>query len=304
MDIKIGSRITTSYQQKHIPQRTTAKLSSTGIEPQKTNTLAGVGLLALGVIGGLLFSRGKTAQSAVQRAQKVFRNVFMRDNISLEETTQMIKRYKEIEQIPDKQEYIQALFNEAKKNYGFEKGSLHCKFINDSSKIGGKHYDSRDYIEINLAHSRDKMLEYIHHELKHAKQCYCAFNYDAEAAVKAVMEHDYNSVLNGTSELSDILKPMYGKYKNFEEFYSNMQPVKENILDVVRNKFGLKEFSKDLIPETQYEYAQKCIQAIKTTVDPEINYTQYYTNFLEGGDAYPAGRDISEALKNAFKEVE
>lgn len=229
----------------------------------------------------------------------------MRENITTEETVQMIKRYKEIEKIPDKQEYVQALFNEAKKNYGFEKGTLHCKFVNKpKDTVGGKNYSNQNFIEINIAHDRKKMLEYVHHELRHAKQDFCAFNFDPEAAVRAHMENDYNSVLNGTAQMSEFIRPIYSKYKDFDEFYQAMTPVKENILKTVREKFGLKEFSRNLITKSQYEFAQKCIEASRTTVDSKMNYTGYYNNFLEGGDAYPAGINISKALHSAFCEVE
>ena len=45
----------------------------------------------------------------------------MNKNISVGEAKVMADRYKDIEKITDKTEYIKAVFEEAKRNYGFGK---------------------------------------------------------------------------------------------------------------------------------------------------------------------------------------
>ena len=70
-------------------------------------------------------------QAFINKTQKIFKKVFIRDDISREETVQILNHYKNIGKIKDKEKYIKALFNETKTNYGFAKGSLDIRlFLN------------------------------------------------------------------------------------------------------------------------------------------------------------------------------
>ena len=74
----------------------------------------------------------------IPKARKTFSKVFLRD-ISEAETVEMLKRYKEIEKLgvtASKDEYIKAIFNEAKNNYGL--GSLLTEFKLSDKPFSGK----------------------------------------------------------------------------------------------------------------------------------------------------------------------
>ena len=87
----------------------------------------------------------------INRAQKTFQEVFMRDNITKEETIEMLKRYKEIKKIKDKDQYVQKLFEEVKKNFGFKEGCLELKTFTNAERKDSAGYVQklRHFVNIN-----------------------------------------------------------------------------------------------------------------------------------------------------------
>lgn len=126
----------------------------------------------------------------IDEVQKSFQDVFMRKDISQSEALKMIQRYHQIEMIGitgSKEEYINALYEEAKKNFGFE--DLPISIRSKSGCIGGNprmlgFTDPLGEIIIRSDIPNDKIFNTIHHELRHVKQNYYAFNFDAEEFVK------------------------------------------------------------------------------------------------------------------------
>ena len=60
----------------------------------------------------------------LKQLQKTFQDVFLNPDISIGEAKIMFDRYKEIEKIEDKTEYTKALFEEAKRNFGFKNSKI------------------------------------------------------------------------------------------------------------------------------------------------------------------------------------
>lgn len=86
-------------------------------------TLGGVVLTGIGLFCAA--RRGKASRierafaklkNEPSKAQKVFQEVFLREDITEKEALEMVKRYENIWKIEDKKEYIEALFKEVKKN--------------------------------------------------------------------------------------------------------------------------------------------------------------------------------------------
>lgn len=120
-----------------------------------------------------------------------FRQIFLQD-LTPQKTKEILNRYKEIQKLgvtSSKEDYAQALFQEAKNNFGLNDipslSVVHFKQFkrNNIGIIGGTTTpDCR--ITINSDTSKKEMLNSIHHELRHAKQKICAYNLDPEEYVK------------------------------------------------------------------------------------------------------------------------
>ena len=223
----------------------------------------------MALIGGVIGIR-KYKASYIEKAQKTFQEVFMRDDITKEEKINILKRYKEIEKIKDKEEYAKAIFKEAKKNYGFEKyENVHMEFNKswdkffENKSLGGATFDGE--IKIKTTQSREQLINSIHHELRHQKQHYYSLNYDID--------------------------------KTVENFLSDAEPVfKEYINKESLEKMWNMKFDKSNVPEKYYEFAQKCIENLKTHIKPEVDINGYKKQFIET-DAYKAGDNIDKLLR-------
>lgn len=233
--------------------------------------LSGIGLAAAGIVAAVKFSK----QGYLKKAQKTFQKVYMRDDISKEETAAILKRFKELEKIKNDNEYIKAVFAEAKKNYGFE--NLPIKLADKNSRLTGKSLGGCDNLnnEIYLSTTlkREACINTIHHELRHAKQNYLAFHYNPEKYVEALN--------NNTSEMiSDKV------YKG---------------LDIKKGVEWLSEYmgkpNKANVAAKYENFAEQCLKSKAHYVDPQKNYKEYRNSFHEK-DAYAVGEQIEKSLKN------
>lgn len=239
--------------------------------------------LALVTLAGVLGTRAYR-NNYINKAQKTFQEVFMRDSISKKETIEMLKRYKEISKIKNKEEYINELFKEVKKNYGFEKGCLELNIYSPKEKefVAGSVKKLKHIVNINKERTPIEILNTMHHEMKHKQQEYFMMNYSG----------------------------------SLKEFIKNISPIplnkkdlsKEYLEEMIKNnpkwleQFNLRELDKNLVPEKYKEYVEKLLKDVKTYKEAEhvngkIN-KEYYENFLEI-DARNAGSKI-EKLFNSF----
>jgi len=111
-------------------------------------------------------------------AQKTFQKVFMRDDITKKEALEIIKRYKEIEKIQDKEKYVKALFEEVKRNYGLGKTDIKLTMLENN--LQGKSVPMSNAlnktVNMPLSYPRDEIFTAMHHEFRHSKQHDIAFN--------------------------------------------------------------------------------------------------------------------------------
>ena len=73
-------------------------------------------------------------QNDIPSVQQTFKEVFLREELTEEETVQILNKYKELEKIKvtgSRKEYVNALFEIAKQNYGFSAKST--KLIYDDN---------------------------------------------------------------------------------------------------------------------------------------------------------------------------
>ena len=267
---------------------------------KKRNVLIGLGAVAvatMGIVAGVKFHNA----NSLEKAQKTFQKVFLRDDISLEETKAMLSRYKEIEKIENKEDYIQALFTEAKKNYGLEHSKISCK-IEDLGKHTLGSSDGGGDVLINSNAKRKGMINFIHHELRHTKQNDMMLSSDSDRYIY--------SLLNRDSSLKSMKKdPMYNEY--IKEVTKKMpNATQEEIEDVVLD-FLKDKYAKAMVPTLKAKglgtktYSDKHKDFVENLFEAKENYTEpngimntvrYYFNFLEK-DARFAGENMEKVVK-------
>ena len=100
----------------------------------------------------------------LKRQQQALQEIFLNPNISIGDAPIMIERYKDLEKIEDKEEYIKAVFEEAKNNFGFRKSKMQLQISppeHMQGYIGGA--DTAFYnVQIRSDIPREKVLETIH----------------------------------------------------------------------------------------------------------------------------------------------
>jgi hypothetical protein len=189
----------------------------------------------------------------------------------------MLDRYKEVEKIGitgTKEEYIQAAFKEAKRNFGFEDCNFKLEFsAKNSNELGGATGVGKK-VTFNPSTKTADVQNVMHHEMRHMKQHYLAVNYDPPAYINALHERD-----------SGIPKVKISKKELDEVFEVSLNDIKES--------FNIRDFSRNNVPAELREYAQKCIDASRNYVNGHENYDKYWNSFVEV-DARHAGSEIDK----------
>ena len=287
------------------------------IKPTKNKskkTLFILGGITLATVAGVLGIRAYR-NNYINKAQKTFQEVFMRDNITKEETIALLKRYKKIQKIENKEEYAKAVFEEAKQNFGFKDKPIKLIFkdLSNSEARGGCHL-LNDLIETDLKKgSKETLLGHIHHELRHAKQHEIMFNefpeYAQEKALNKFLrpkagceEKAKEAILGKISfeeifEYPEIAKYYYddclGKVSLDEADQKTIQKFKGKIDELLKKYFG--ELSPENVPSKYKEFARKCKANNMNYINIDIDKKAYRKQFVED-DAYQIENKIHKLL--------
>ncbi len=243
--------------------------------------LAGLSLLAASSV----VSAKQYQEFQIDKAQQTFQETFMRDNISREETIEMLERYKEIKKIPDKEEYLKAMFKEAKRNFGFENADINL-YLNEG-KINGKYQILGNtnslcgFIEITKTQPRDKAADSIHHEMRHMKQVYLGFNANPEQYVKNILISQLNSKGKDEDFIKRVMTPDY---------------IKDNI-NGIKQYMKIDNPSVENIPEKDREFALKLLKESGNYISSEADHEGYMST-LEERDAYNIGHKMGKLIKD------
>ena len=182
-------------------------------------------------------------QKNIPRAQKVFKEVFLKENLTEAQTIEILNRYKEIEKIRitgTKNEYIEAVFKEAKSNFGFAKANipLMIRVSERGNRVAGGASIINTHVEISPEVSLSYVLTCVHHEMRHIKQNYMAVNYDSATFREYLRKH-----IKVNRTLSE----------------AEWQISLDSCMRKMRKVHNLQSFSRDNIPASQLEYAKKCL---------------------------------------------
>ena len=210
-------------------------------------------------------SRFLKLQENLPQVQKTFKEVFLRDDITEKEALEILNRYKEVEKIGvtgTKEEYMQAMFREAKNNYGLSSLPSELNIVDkpirgDERILGNTNPVGEVYIRSTIEHG--SIADTIHHELRHLKQRLFAFN----------------------------LAP--------DEYVMHNQPRNMNIpKEVFEYAFG-GEASVANIPPKYFDFAKKSCKAVISYCSVNKNEAGYLAQWVEQ-DAYNAGRQMAKLL--------
>ena len=238
--------------------------------------VASLGIFALSVAYGIKKHQVKD----IKNIQRTFKDVFMREDITIEETKNILHRYKEIEKIKDKKEYARALFDEAKKNYGLENTDITLEFTKKGELFG---FCRRDNYSVSISPDRPRsgLFDTIHHELKHAKQHAIVYNEYPEIAKKNLINIKLRKVVDNLLNSLFNSSPKTGTSNLSEEDY-------------------MKHYFPDFTPKENIDIYKKYANALKegmeNYVQAEKDIIAYWNNYTEK-DARKAGRLMSKYVK-------
>lgn len=270
-----------------VAQGDTVHLSNKQPMSKQKKTMLTLGGIATAILGTVLAVKGYRSykiskgleqieqkflklQENIPEVQKTFNDVFLRNDITEKEALEILNRYKEVEKIAvtgTKEEYIQAVFNEAKRNFGFNDSKFKLVLENGKVSENRKTLGGAGVLSNKIIIDPSQRLKLIqgvmHHEMRHIKQNFYAVNYDSQA-YKYALGNDYNL---SKKDLEEVL---------------------DSCLEDMGEIFNLKCFDRNNIPKEQIQYAKKCLEGRKTYVDGHTDFNSYYNNFLEV-DARHAG---------------
>ena len=269
------------------PKTDSVELSKKPMSKQ-TKTLLTIGGIATAILGTVLAVKGYRShqitkgleqieqkflklQENIPEVQKTFKDVFLRGDITEKEALEMLNRYKEVEKIRvtgTKEEYARALFDEAKRNYGFADSNLKISYFDTEGRMGGGFGWIMPEITIDSKGRIKRLMNTIHHELRHAKQTYYAINMKPDEYLAAM-----RTARKGT---------------NFENLVSSYTP--EEILKI----FGMSKPNKHIVPSKYESFVDNVIQGEKKrTYSADYFGPEYMNNFLEV-DARSAGESMAK----------
>ena len=238
---------------------------------------------------GALWCVKKLQVKNIKNIQRTFQDVFMRNDISVEESRAILERYKEIEKIKDNKEYARALFAEAKKNFGLQKTPIELVF---EAKEGANGFCCRDNSKISLTPdcSRSHMLNTIHHEFRHAKQHSIAYHAYPDMALRYVLAGLQEQF---TRKAADIITS--GEVEGVDAIFRQAtEELRPQIMERIDEQFGEIDMSK--VPSKYTNFAEDCKNGIDHYVDLKEDFAAYFDNFTEV-DARKAGAKMDKYTK-------
>jgi len=278
-----------------IPNSTAADIvdSSGTKKPLNKNTLTkiAVGISAIAVtIATAISLKNKVTP---QKLQKIFNEVYMRNDITIEEAQKIANRYKELEKIKDKEEFVKATFEEVKKNFGYGDKPIKLEITRNGDGIGGCIIDNSSIkIDIHEKSDNRKLLSLIHHEFRHAKQHELTFNQYPEFAKEKLL-----NVILKEPEVKKFVDTLIDQNVISEdEIYTKVSKKFEHLItEKIETNFG--KLTPANVPEKYKDFAKKCMENQKNYIRMEENKKAYRKQFVEE-DAYHVQKQILNLMEN------
>jgi hypothetical protein len=271
-----------------------------------------IGLLTIsGLMAGAIWGYRKLAPAAVSKqvdkfdellkdipyVQKEFKNIFLNKNLTEDETINTINRYRALEKMRldkkvSKEDYIKAVFEEAKNNYGLAQSGIKLQFNSQKLPKGqiGKWSPKERTILINLSATTEQAFGAVHHELRHSKQSITmAQNCPPEFAYECALKSMYKKKLK---EHPLTTKPFVQWRQKLETPEWKNRAMTEVIMPMLNS---WQDVPKIDFPNV-VEYAKNVISSNLNYVQYEKNQEKYWINWIEQ-DARYAEHKICKLFK-------
>lgn len=189
---------------------------------------------------GCVVGHRMLTKPSIEKVAKNFSEIFRRD-VSKEEALKITERYKEIFKIKDKDEFCQKMFEQMKKDYGWEGLNIGCKLYpvknlhgSESVVAGFKPFSAtfsepaangsfemlsmhaKEAMEIATKRSRSEIFSSMMHEFQHCKQHELIYRADKQkfidSMIKARLSPDMKEEISLMKKcIDDIYEPCWGK---------------------------------------------------------------------------------------------
>ena len=247
-------------------------------------TLGAIALAGVGIFAAIKAGKAHQQKKAIQeiekkfadlqndipKVQKTFKEVFLREDLTEKEALEMLSRYKEVEKIRitgSKEEYARAIFEEAKNNYGLSSTNIRMRYSDMSDiRTGGGYCPAFEQVDIGSNNPIERLMNVVHHELRHVKQTYFAINSQPERYVQAMKDSKKGTVFEQyIPTIEDILKP-----------------------------FNLAKPNKDIVPKGCNDFVESVIKGAKEHTYSATEMGDIYHNATHEVDARFAGESIAK----------
>lgn len=294
---------------------------STGLK-----ALLWIGGTAAAVYGAVVGHRALTKLS-IEKVAKNFSEIFRRD-VSKEEAQKLVNNYKEILNIENAEEFYNKVFEQVKKDYGYEKLNIPLVFKESNSKAAAGWEVKRG--EVFIFRSKDKPISRYErkrtlinliHEFQHAKQSEYQYRTSPAKTLKALDDNStrryFAQILDYSEEtIEKIAKSMNMSVKDFRKMI--IEECKKDKVEGSVNKNGNKlKFDKEkaekrlqelfghLTPfekgSKEYELGLKYIENESKYIPHQIDEVLYKKQLLEA-EAYGTEPKFEE-IYNSFANI-
>lgn len=253
------------------------KKDETKNEAEKSNKLPALLLttaaLGLGVFGYVKLKKSDNAffeknLKSLEQAQTYLKNIFGKD-YTIDETKNILDRYKELDSIADNKEFLNKLFEQLKKDFKAENKNLSLEIWDNAKPVDNGVF--RGYTEalsrkIGVANLPNRLdaVESIFHEFRHIKQNELMYRTDrARLAMQKVVEleksnnQSYQKILrNAGGDKEKARKVILEEVETvYQENWGHLQPLSK---DSAEYSMGLKylENEENRIPAGDDYYKQ------------------------------------------------
>jgi len=225
------------------------------------------------------------------KVQQCFKEVFLRRDLTEKETLEILNGYKEIEKrginLSD-ENYAREVFNFAKKNYGIKNQSMKINF-KQGLFLGYCHgLNSKIVLSYDcLNHSREKIFECIHHELRHAKQNDLVSTLHPEkfdiVAALCHLEEKIPDWAERTTFINNLCSKIGAKHR-YDLIFTNE----------VKRLFPFEKKIKENLGVLEPEKITAEERALAHNIANEIGVAMDYNKRAEETDAFGTGRKIRD----------
>ena len=296
---------------------------------QKEKGMSTATKVGLAVVGGLtttyacVVGHRMLTKPSIEKVAQNFSEIFRRD-VSKNEAQNLAKRYKEIFEIKDSEEFTRTLFNQVKKDYGYEKANLPLTINYMTGKEtlsefmhgrGGGFSFGNCYMVIDLPilkgsnlcnRQRKELLDTFYHEFRHMQQTELCYRSNPSKFLEALEKNAKKDAGNIDKEIKKVRNKLNSKselIKYADETNQSVESVKkqfESMLKLLekRDETALVLAGSEIFDKKGAAMnLERCFKDVplrenmnefKTDIDKFMENSANYLNSQDGRKVYKA----------------